>query len=160
MLLSCVQLFVTQRTVVSQAPQSMEFSRPESWRGVAFPFSNGSSQQRDWTQVSHTAGRFLTSWATRDAQEDWSGWPTPSPAELSDPEIKLAFPALEADSLPAELPGKVPGKGVFLSPAHHSPVSPRAPYPLSIPSTPWAPWGGDHGEGKGRGPKRWRRKSL
>ena len=37
MLLSCVQLFVTQRTVVSQAPQSMEFSRPESWRGWPFP---------------------------------------------------------------------------------------------------------------------------
>ena len=30
---------------------------------VAFPFSRGSSQPRDWTQVSHTAGRFFTSWA-------------------------------------------------------------------------------------------------
>ena len=35
---------------------------------VAFPFSGGSSQPRDWTQVSHTAGRFFTSWATREAQ--------------------------------------------------------------------------------------------
>ena len=33
---------------------------------VAFPFSRGSSQPRDWTQVSHTAGGFFTSWATRD----------------------------------------------------------------------------------------------
>ena len=33
---------------------------------VAFPFSRGSSQPRDQTQVSHTAGRFLTSWATRE----------------------------------------------------------------------------------------------
>ena len=33
---------------------------------VAFPFSRGSSQPRDWTQVSHTAGRFFTSWATRE----------------------------------------------------------------------------------------------
>ena len=40
---------------------------------VAFPFSRGSSQPRDQTQVSHIAGRFFTSWATREAQEYWSG---------------------------------------------------------------------------------------
>ena len=33
---------------------------------VAFPFSRGSSQPRDWTQVSRIAGRFFTSWATRE----------------------------------------------------------------------------------------------
>ena len=38
---------------------------------VAFPFSRGSSQPRDWTQVSHTAGGFFSSWATREAQEYW-----------------------------------------------------------------------------------------
>ena len=31
---------------------------------VAIPFSRGSSQPRDWTQVSHTAGWFFTCWAT------------------------------------------------------------------------------------------------
>ena len=31
---------------------------------VAFPFTGGSSQSRDQTQVSHIAGRFFTSWAT------------------------------------------------------------------------------------------------
>ena len=36
---------------------------------VAFPFSTGSSQPRDGTQVSHIAGRFFISWATREAQE-------------------------------------------------------------------------------------------
>ena len=36
---------------------------------VAFPFSTGSSQSRDQTQVSRTAGRFFTSWATREAKE-------------------------------------------------------------------------------------------
>ena len=40
---------------------------------VVFPFSRGSSQPRNWTQVSHIAGRFFTSWATREAQEYWSG---------------------------------------------------------------------------------------
>ena len=34
---------------------------------VAFPFSRGSSQPRHRTQVSPTAGRFFTSWATREA---------------------------------------------------------------------------------------------
>ena len=40
---------------------------------VAVPFSRGSSQPRDPTQVSCIAGRFCTSWATREAQEHWSG---------------------------------------------------------------------------------------
>ena len=34
---------------------------------VAFPFSRGSSQPRDQTQVSSIADRFFTSWATREA---------------------------------------------------------------------------------------------
>ena len=34
---------------------------------VAFPFSRGSSQPRDQTQVSWIAGGFFTSWATREA---------------------------------------------------------------------------------------------
>ena len=38
---------------------------------VAFPFSRGSSQSRDQTQVSHNTGGFFTSWATREAQEYW-----------------------------------------------------------------------------------------
>ena len=40
---------------------------------VAFPFSRGSSQSRDWTQVSHIAGGFFTSWTTKGAQEYWCG---------------------------------------------------------------------------------------
>ena len=34
---------------------------------VAIPFSRGSSQRRDQTRVSCTAGRFFTIWATREA---------------------------------------------------------------------------------------------
>ena len=40
------RLFATPWTVACQAPLSMQFSRPEY-------FSRGSSQPRDWTQVSH-----------------------------------------------------------------------------------------------------------
>ena len=75
---------------------------------VAFPFSRESSQPRDQTQVSRIAGGFFTSWPTREAQEYWSGQPIPSPADLPDPGIELGSPALQADSLPAELPGKPP----------------------------------------------------
>ena len=40
---------------------------------VAVPCSRVSSQPRDWTQVSHISGGFFTEWATREAQEYWSG---------------------------------------------------------------------------------------
>ena len=73
---------------------------------VAFPFSRGPSQPRDWTQVSHIAGRFFTSWATREAQEYWSGYPILTPADLPHLGIKLGSPALQVDSLLTELSGK------------------------------------------------------
>ena len=40
---------------------------------VAMPSSRGSSQPKDQTQVSSIAGGFFTIWATREAQEYWSG---------------------------------------------------------------------------------------
>ena len=33
---------------------------------VAIPFYRGSSLPRDWTRVSHIAGKFFTAWATRE----------------------------------------------------------------------------------------------
>ena len=39
-------------------------------------------------------------------QEYWSGLPFPSPVDLPDPGIKPGFPALQADALPSEPPGK------------------------------------------------------
>ena len=73
---------------------------------VAFPFSRGSSQPRDWNQVSHIAGGFFISWATREAQEYWNGYPIPSPVDLPDPGIEPGSPALQVDFLPTELWGK------------------------------------------------------
>ena len=40
---------------------------------ATLPFSRVSSQPRDRIQASCIAGRFFTSWATREAQEYWSG---------------------------------------------------------------------------------------
>ena len=39
-------------------------------------------------------------------QEYWSGLPFPSPEDLPDPETEPRSPALQADSLPSEPPGK------------------------------------------------------
>jgi len=39
-------------------------------------------------------------------QEDWSGYPCPSPWDLHNPGIELRSPVLQAKSLPSEPPGK------------------------------------------------------
>ena len=70
------------------------------------PSSRGSSQPRVGTQVSCIAGRSFTVGGTREAQGYWCGYPNPSPGELSDPGVELGSPALQRDSLPAEIPGK------------------------------------------------------
>ena len=38
---------------------------------VAFPFTRGPSQPRGQTEVSGIAGRFFTSWATKEALSLW-----------------------------------------------------------------------------------------
>jgi len=45
---------------------------PRILEWVAYPLSSGSFWLRNWTGVFCTAGRFFTSWATREAQEYWS----------------------------------------------------------------------------------------
>ena len=60
------QLWPTLCDLMGSLVHGLLQSRILEW--VAFSFSRGSSQSRDWTQVSCTAGGFLTSWATREAQ--------------------------------------------------------------------------------------------
>ena len=69
---SHVQLFMTLQTIALQASLSMGIVQARILEWVAMPSSRGSSQPRDWTQVSHIAGGFFTIWATREAQEYWS----------------------------------------------------------------------------------------
>ena len=59
--LSRVRLFTSQIYTV----QGILQTRILEW--VAVPFSRGSSQPGDQTQVSHIACRFFTGWATREA---------------------------------------------------------------------------------------------
>ena len=44
-------------------------------------------------------------------QQYWSGLPFPSPGDLPDQGIEPGSPALQADALPSELPGK-PKEGI------------------------------------------------
>ena len=53
----------------SHGYKSLEFSRPEYWSELAVTFSRLPSQPRDWTQVSHTGGRFFAIWATKGIQK-------------------------------------------------------------------------------------------
>ena len=46
--------------------------------------------------------------------EYWSGEPFPSPGDLPNPEIEPRSPALQADSLLPEPPGKPPLPTLFL----------------------------------------------
>ena len=55
---------------------------------VAISFSRGSSQPRDQTQVSCTAGRFFTKWATREAPY-WA-WPCPFEQDAVYPSVSLS----------------------------------------------------------------------
>ena len=58
--LSHVRLFATPWTVAYQASLSMGILQARILEWVAMPSSRGSSQLRDQTQVSCTAGRFFT----------------------------------------------------------------------------------------------------
>ena len=60
---SCIQLFLTPRTVTSV--HGILQTRILEW--VTISFSQGSSQPRDRTGVSYIAGRFFTGSATREA---------------------------------------------------------------------------------------------
>ena len=54
-----------------------------------------------WTIAFQTPLSMEFSW-----QENWSGWPFPSPGDLPIPGIKSRSPTLQVDSLPSEPPGK------------------------------------------------------
>ena len=92
-LLSCVWLFVTSWTTACQSPVSstvfwslLKFMSIESVM-LSNHLIRGSSQPRDQTQVSWIAGRFFTSWATREAPSS----ATPSPFAFSLPQHQDLF---------------------------------------------------------------------
>ena len=56
--------------------------------------------------LSVVSARLLCPWDS-PGKEYWSGLLFPSPGDLLDPGIKPRFPALQADCLLSELPGKL-----------------------------------------------------
>ena len=62
---SCVQFFATPRSLPGSSIHGISQARVLEW--VAIPSSSGSSQPRDWTQVSCIACRFFTVWVIREA---------------------------------------------------------------------------------------------
>ena len=71
--ISYVQLSATPWTVARQATLSMGILQARTLEWIAILSSRGSLQPKDWTQVSSIARGFFTIWATRKAQEYWSG---------------------------------------------------------------------------------------
>ena len=67
--LSCIWLFATPWTVSTPGSLVHVIFQERILEWVAISFSRGSSRPGDQTQVSCTAGRFFTIWATRWASE-------------------------------------------------------------------------------------------
>ena len=100
------QLFWIPWTAARQTALSMEILQARILEWVAMPSSRGSSQPRDWTQVSCITGRFFAS-----LSKQGSPWIL---AQVTYPFSRGSSPAknwtgvswIEADSFPAELLGK------------------------------------------------------
>ena len=75
---------------------------------VAFPFSKGSSQPRDRTQVSRIAGGLFTSWATWEALsfKSWP-WNSLSYRTLGNPSILVQSTSLQLECLSLPNPIKL-----------------------------------------------------
>ena len=60
-------------------------------------------------KVAQSRPTLCTAWIVQSMEfsrpEYWSRWPIPSPGDLPNPGIEPGSPALQVDSLPAELPG-------------------------------------------------------
>ena len=86
------------RSVVSDSLWPCGILQARMLERVAFPFSRGSSQPRDQTQVSCITGIFFTIWATREAQDTGVGSQGRTlPGNLPNPGIESGSPALQED---------------------------------------------------------------
>ena len=83
---------------------------------VASPFSRESSQPREQTQVSHISGRLFTSGA-KGSPSIQGVLAYSFSSRSSRPRNQTGGPALQADSLPAKLPGKPPNDDAHYEPA-------------------------------------------
>ena len=102
---SCSVVSNSLQLRVLYSPWESPGQNTEVW--VATPFSRGSSQPRDWTQVSRIAGGFFFYQLSHKGSPRILEWVTcPFPSGSSNPAIEPGSPVLQTDSLPTELPGK------------------------------------------------------
>ena len=104
-------------------PFSRKTSQARNWTWVSCIaggcFTSWATREHEvkWSEVKSLSSvqLFVTWWTIAcqalpsmgfSRQEYWSGLPFPSPGDLPDPGIKPRFPALEADALTSEPPGK------------------------------------------------------
>ena len=89
----------------------MGFSRQEYWSGLSFLSPGDLVKVKSLSHVR----LFVTPWTVAyqappsmgfSRQEYWSGLPFASPGNLPNPGIELRSPALQADALTSEPPGK------------------------------------------------------
>ena len=83
---------------VGQFEEILRFVRS----GVKFLFSDLSFPKQIIYQISH-----------QGSPRYWSGEPIPSSEDLPDPGVNPGSPALQVDSLPAELPGNFIHQALF-----------------------------------------------
>ena len=99
----------------------MGFSRQEYWNGLPFlspgdlPYPGVPCIESEVMKSLSHVQLFAIPWTVVyqaslsmgfSRQEYWSGLPFPSPGDLPDPRIEPRSPALQADALPSEPPGK------------------------------------------------------
>ena len=72
----------------------------------AMPSSRGSSQARDWTQVSNITGRFFYQLSHRGSSRTLEWVDYPFSRGSFQPRNQTGVSCIAGDSLPAELPGK------------------------------------------------------
>ena len=108
---SYVRLCVTPDNAAHQVPPSLGFSRQEFWSGLPFLSPMHACMLTRFSHVRlcatpRTAAHQAPLSTRFSRQEYWSGLPCPPPKDLLNPGIEPRSPALQADSLLSELPGR------------------------------------------------------
>ena len=111
--------------VAHQAPLSMGILQARILEWVAIPSSRGSSQPRNWTQVSCIAGGFFTIYATRKAMNHY--WLKPLCFGMVWDRARTSQVTLVVKNLPSNAgdvrdTGSIPGLGRSPAQGHDNPL--------------------------------------
>ena len=150
MLIMCQVLFSFYQVYLQNSLKEARILQARILEGVAVPFSRGSSQPRDRTQIFCIAGGFFTSWATREALNVWFSSVQFSRSVVSDSlwphELQQARPPCPSPT-PGDHSNSCP-LSQWCHPAISSSVVPFSSCPQSLPASESFPmsqlftWGG------------------